>query len=88
MTRDRAMTIHFMDGTKVSFDFPAQESNAHGSTLLIEELLKGQHLLVEADGGLLIYPVANIKFVQLTYLSGDAGAVTPKGMIRGARVVS
>ena len=88
MRRDRAMTIHFMDGTHVSFDFPAQEANAFGSALLIEELLKNPHLLVEAEGGLLIYPVANIKSIQLTNLSGDGGDVTPKGLIRGARVVS
>ena len=88
MTRDRAMTIHFMDGTKVSFDFPAQEANASGSALLIDEILKHQHLLVEAEGGLLIYPVTNIKSIQLTNLSGGGGAVAPKNLIRGARVVS
>jgi hypothetical protein len=88
MKRDRAMTIHFMDGTHISFDFPAQEANAFGSAILIEELLKNPYLLVEADGGLLVYPIANIKSIQLTNLSGDGGDVTPKGLIRGARVVS
>ena len=87
MKRDRAMTIHFMDGTHVSFDFPAQEANSFGSALLIEELLKNPNLLVEVDGALLIYPVANIKSIQLTNLSGAGQAVTPKGLIRGARVV-
>ena len=81
------MTIHFIDGTNVSFDFPAQEANAYGSALLIEELLKSPYLLVEAEGGMLIYPVANIKSVQLTNLSGTGEAVVPKGLIRGARVV-
>jgi len=87
MKRDRAMTIHFMDGTHVSFDFPAQEANAFGSALLLEELLKSPHLLVEADGALLIYPVANIKFIQFTNLSGSGEPIVPKGLIRGARVV-
>ena len=87
MKRDRAMTIHFMDGTHVSFDFPAQEANAFGSALLIEELLKNPYLLVEAEGAMLIYPVANIKSVQLTNLSGGGEAVVPKGLIRGAKVV-
>jgi hypothetical protein len=86
MTRDRAMIVHFMDGTHVSFTFPAQEANSFGSTLLIEELLKSPYLLVEADGALLMYPVANIKSIQLTNLSGEGQAVTPKGMIRGASV--
>ena len=87
MKRDRAMTIHFMDGTHVSFDFPAQEANAYGSALLIEELLRNPYLLVEDDGAILIYPVANIKSIQLMNLSGEGGAVAPKGLIRGAAVV-
>ncbi len=86
MTRDRAMIIHFMDGTNVSFTFPAQEANAFGSTLLIEELVQSPFLLVEAEGGLLLYPVANIKSIQLTNLSGVGQTVTPKGLIRGASV--
>ena len=87
MKRDRAMTIHFMDGTHVSFDFPAQEANSFGAALLIEELLRNPHLLVEADGAILIYPVANIKSIQLLNLSGEGQAITPKGLIRGATVV-
>jgi hypothetical protein len=87
MKRDRAMTIHFMDGTHVSFDFPAQEANAYGSALLIEELLRNPYILVEADGAILVYPVANIKSIQLMNLSGEGGAVAPKGLIRGASAV-
>lgn len=87
MKRDRAMTIHFMDGTNVSFDFPAQEANSYGSALLMEELLKNPYLLVEVEGGILMYPVANIKSIQFTNLSGAGEAIVPKGLIRGARVV-
>jgi hypothetical protein len=87
MKRDRAMTIHFMDGTHVSFDFPAQEVNAYGSALLIEELLRNPYILVEADGAILIYPVANIKSIQLMNLSGEGQAIAPKGLIRGATAV-
>ena len=87
MKLDRAMIIHFMDGTNVSFAFPAQETNNFGSTLAIEELMKSPFLLVEADGALLLYPVANIKSIQLTNLTGVGQTVTPKGLIRGATVV-
>jgi len=87
MKMDRAMIVHFVDGTNVSFAFPAQEANAFGSTLLIEELTKSPFLLVEADGALLMYPMANIKSIQLTNLSGLGQSVTPKGLVRGATVV-
>jgi len=86
MTRDRAMIVQFMDGTKTTFTFPAQEANSFGSTLLIEELVHSPFLLVEVDGALLMYPVANIKSIQLTNLTGEGQAVTPKGLIRGASV--
>jgi hypothetical protein len=86
MKRDRAMIIHFMDGTNVSFTFPAQQANSFGSTLLIEELVQSPFVLVEAEGALLMYPVTNIKSIQLTNLTGEEQAVTPKGLIRGASV--
>ena len=87
MQRDRAMLIHFMDGTHVTFTFPAQEANSFGTTMLIEELAKSPFLLVEADGALLMDPVGNIKSIQLTNLSGEEQSVTPKGLIRGASAV-
>lgn len=87
MKLDRAMIVHFTDGTNVSFAFPAQEANAFGSTLLIEELTKSPFLLVEADGALLMYPMANIRSIQLTNLTGVGQAISPKGLVRGATIV-
>jgi hypothetical protein len=87
MKRDRAMTIHFMDGTKVSFDFPAQTQNDAARSIMFDEMMKQPYLLVEADGAILIYPVANIKSIQLTNLSGKPIKHAPKGLIRGATVV-
>jgi len=87
MKRDRAMTIHFMDGTKVSFAFPAQTQNEAARSIMFDEMLKQPYLLVEADGALFVYPVANIKSIQLLNLSGQAIKHAPKGLIRGATVV-
>ena len=87
MQRDRAMTIHFMDGTKVSFDFPAQRANEAARAIMIEEMLKSPYLMVETAGVLLVYPVANIKSVQIMVAAGHAKVATPKTAIRGAVVV-
>lgn len=87
MKRDRAMTIYFMDGTKVSFDFPAQKANDAARSILFEEILDQPYIMVEADGALLLYPMANIKSIQLAMLSGETLAMAPKGLIRGATVV-
>jgi hypothetical protein len=88
MKRDRAMTIHFMDGTHVSFDFPAQKANDAARSILLDEVLKNPYVLVEAEGALLMYPVANIRSIQLTNLSGDTLTMAPKGLIRGARIIT
>jgi hypothetical protein len=86
MTRERVMTIYFTDGTHVSFDFPAQKANDAARSILLEEVLKNPFILVEAEGALLMYPVANIKSIQLASLSGETLTVAPKGLIRGARI--
>jgi hypothetical protein len=90
MTQDRMLTLFFVDGTKLSFDFPEQTKIAAGKQLRLEEFLKGHHLLVEADGSLLIFPVANIKYLQLSSAAAtvDPGVKLPNAAIRGATIVS
>jgi len=86
MNKDRAMTIHFMDGSKVSFDFPEQKTNEAARAIMLEEILKSPYVMVEADGVFVMYPVANIKSIQVMIPPGQAKAPLPKGTIRGATV--
>jgi hypothetical protein len=88
MERDRALTLHFIDGTKIAFDFPEQAPRAETRQLIIEDLLKSNHLLVEADGSFLMFPVANIKYIQLTMPPGIAvnEVRLPLHAIRGATI--
>ena len=86
MAKDRMLIVHFVDGNKLSFDFPEQTSIAAGKQIKFEDLLKGNHLIVEVEGSLLIFPVHNIKYIQLT-LPGkgvDASVRLPPHTIRGA----
>lgn len=64
MEPTRALTVHFMDGTKVSFGFPNQAANAADRQLRLEEFFKSPYLLVLAEGVLTAMPVVNIKAVQ------------------------
>ena len=57
MAKDRMLILHFVDGNKLSFDFPEQTEIAAGKQIKIEDLLKGNHLVVEVEGSLLIFPV-------------------------------
>jgi hypothetical protein len=62
----RALTINFMDGTKVSYVFLQQGMNAAAKQLKIDELLKNPYVMVLAENVLTMFPVANIKSIQLT----------------------
>ena len=64
MELDRGMTVHFMDGSKVSLTFPKQVKHDESIVSRIEEALEKQHLLVEADGTLMVIPFNNIKYIQ------------------------
>jgi len=65
MQANRGLTIHFMDGSKVSFGFPEQGPNVAAKQVKFEEFVKSQFLMVIADGVLMAFPIANIKSIQL-----------------------
>lgn len=64
MQEKRDLTIHFIDGSKLSLDFPKQTDNPTAALLKLNEALAARHLLVEADGALLLIPFENIKYLQ------------------------
>lgn len=64
MKARRGLTIHFMDGTKMSLNFPPQAANEYAAVLKLKEVLKARELLVEVDGALLVIPFENIKYLQ------------------------
>jgi hypothetical protein len=64
MEPTRALTVHFMDGSKVSYGFPNQAPNAAARQIRFEEFLKSPYLLVLAEGVLTAIPVVNIKAIQ------------------------
>ena len=88
---DRSLTLHFNDGSKLSFDFPRQADNAAARQMKLADFLTGKHLVVEADGSILIFPVSNIKYIAMTAPLQDARKTPtslPRHAILGARIVS
>ena len=65
MTQKRNMTIHFVDGTQVAYDFPKQVEDDSTMSSKIEALLDRQFIVIEGDGAIYFYPVNNIKSIQL-----------------------
>ena len=83
MPNDRALTIHFNDGTSLSVAFPAQREPGFVSRG-IEELLELGNLAIEADGTLLVIPLSSVKYVQAV----PAPAELPRNVIKGASIIS
>jgi hypothetical protein len=78
---DRRLTIHFTDGTSLAFAFPKQhEGPGHSVTQRVQELLRDQYLMLEVDGAVMLFPLANIKYVQ----ASPAPDPLPANVIRGA----
>jgi homoserine dehydrogenase len=89
MTHDRTMTLHFNDGSKLVFEFAEQAPNSAAKQIKLAEFMTSKHLVVEAEGNVLIFPIANIKYIALS--GAGAGAKVsglPKHTITGARIVS
>lgn len=85
------LTLHFIDGSKLSFEFAAQSDNTAGRKMKIADFMTSNHLVVEAEGSVLVFPVANIKYLSLsagTLDSKGAAATLPRHAILGARIRS
>lgn len=81
MTR-RFLTIHFMDGTKLSASFPQQLDNPAMMASKVQKALDANELAFEADGELIIIPVANVKYAHLR----PAPEKLPDSVVTGARL--
>ncbi len=89
---DRVLTLHFIDGSKLAFDFPEQTANEAARQIKLADFMTSRHLVVEAEGSVMVFPVANIKYIALSLptLSGKGSArnALPKHAIVGARIRS
>jgi hypothetical protein len=80
MANKREMTIHYMDGSSMKIDFPVQAPNESAQVIKLREALAARHLIIEADGALLIVPFENVKYIQ----AYPAPARLPENAIRAA----
>jgi len=86
---DRTVTLHFIDGTKLSLEFPDQSGSPAARKMKIAELMAATQLVVEAEGAVLVCPMANIKYMSFSAPFMDSKAmseVLPRHAIVGARI--
>lgn len=84
MEPTRGLTVHFVDGTKVSYGFPQQEAQLEAMKTRLQQTLNSPFLMVVADGILTAFPMANIKAIQVPVDDTKVGAALPPTTIRGA----
>ena len=87
---ERILTLHFIDGTKLALEFAMQGANAAARKLKIDNFMTSKHLVVEAEGSVMIIPVCNIKYMALSVPAGEGRAADslPRHAITGARIRS
>jgi hypothetical protein len=81
MTEPRRMIIHFIDGSKKLLEFPQQVADSDATAAAkLKEALDSRHLVLEAEGALMLIPLENVKYIQVS----PAPKKLPPGVIRGA----
>jgi hypothetical protein len=80
----RGLTIHFTDGSKVSYTFTKATDDPAAMKARLTEILKGAYLMIAGDGVLTTFPIANIKAIQLPIDENEEAAALPGTVIRGA----
>ena len=59
------MIIHFNDGSEKLLEFPTPVPDSDANLAArIKEALDARHLVIEADGALVVIPVESIKYLQ------------------------
>ena len=88
---ERILTLHFIDGSKLSFAFDAQGANNAARKLKVDKLMASKHVVIEAEGSVMIFPVVNIKYMSLSLPVLDKRGTTemlPSHAITGAKIRS
>jgi hypothetical protein len=81
MNQKRSMIIHFNDGSKKLLEFPQQIADSDGAAAAkLKDALDAGHLLLEAEGALIVIPMESIKYIQ----SFPAPKKLPSHAIKGA----
>ena len=86
---ERMLTLHFIDGSKLQFEFESQAQSEAARQIKLSDFMTSRHLVIEAEGSVLVFPVANIKYMAFsipTLTRKGAASSLPKHAIVGARI--
>jgi hypothetical protein len=76
-----SMTVFFLDGTKVSFEYQQQAGRDQAAIVAnVKKAIDSERLVLEVDGDLIVIPMRSVKYVQVS----PAPKHLPAGILRGA----
>ena len=84
MSDDVRLVIHFMDGSKIDARFPRQTTDPIKVAQNIRKAMDLDKLTIEMEGQLMLIPLANVKYLQVS----PAPDNLPEGVIKGASLIS
>ena len=94
MAQLRILTIEFVDGTTASYSFPVESFAAESQRkavrqMKLESFFKDRFLVLHGEGKLVIFPLENIKSVQLSSDDDELeGIRLPTHTITGVRRIT
>jgi hypothetical protein len=77
------MVIRFVDGTEEKLEYARLPQDDVNLVARIEEALNGNHLLVEVEGKLVVYPFNSIKAIEVIPVPDKL----PRNVMKNARFV-
>ena len=84
MAKTAHMTIHFMDGSKIVFKYPKiTDKEAATIASKVKKAIDQDKIVVKTFDSLLVLPVANIKYIQVT----PPPDALPAGVLQNAEIV-
>jgi hypothetical protein len=78
------LVIRFVDGTEERLEYAGLPQDDVNLVTRIEEALKAQHLLVELEGKLVVYPFNSVKAIEVSPVPEKL----PRGVLKKAHLVS
>jgi hypothetical protein len=76
------LTVFFLDGTRVTYNYPRQAGNDPATVAAtVKRALEADRLLLEVEGDLILIPIRSVKYIEVS----PAPEQLPAGVLRKAR---
>ena len=80
MSKKLSLAIHFIDGTRMTCEFPRQSEDPMRILRNVRRALESDKIAIELEGQLVLVPTANVKYLSVSPTPDQL----PEGVIRGA----